>query len=96
MQTDGVSQDLFVYILRTGIRWKALPREYGSSSSVHRYFKKWKAAGFFLKLWKKELAEYDELEGIASGTNENTNELLREYFQKGESLKPFIKQILGK
>lgn len=54
-----------VYVLRTGIQWKALPKEYGSSSSIHRYFRKWEAAGFFLKLWRKGLAEYDDLEGIA-------------------------------
>ena len=54
-----------VFVLRTGIQWKALPREFGSSSSVHAYFRKWVEAGFFLKLWKKGLAEYDEMEGIA-------------------------------
>ncbi len=57
--------EAIVYVLRTGIQWKALPKEYGSSSSIHRYFRKWEAAGFFLKLWKKGLAEYDDLEGIA-------------------------------
>jgi len=57
--------EAIVYVLRTGIQWKALPREYGSSSSIHRYFRKWEAAGFFLKLWRKGLAEYDDLEGIA-------------------------------
>ena len=54
-----------VYVLRTGIQWKALPREFGSASSVHAYFQKWAEAGFFLRLWKKGLAEYDEMEGIA-------------------------------
>ena len=54
-----------VYVLRTGIQWKALPREFGSSSSVHAYFRKWTKAGLFLRLWKKGLAEYDEMEGIA-------------------------------
>jgi len=54
-----------VYVLRTGIQWKALPREFGSASSVHLYFRKWTEAGFFLKLWKKGLAENDEMEGIA-------------------------------
>ncbi len=54
-----------VYVLRTGIQWKALPREFGSASSVHAYFLKWTEAGFFLRLWKKGLAEYDEMEGIA-------------------------------
>ena len=54
-----------VFVLRTGIQWKALPREFGSASSVHAYFLKWAKAGFFLRLWKKGLAEYDEMEGIA-------------------------------
>lgn len=57
--------EAIVYVLRTGIQWKALPKEFGSSSSVHRYFQKWEAAGFFRKLWKKGLAEYDEMAGIA-------------------------------
>ena len=40
-----------VYLLRTGIQWKALPREFGSASAVHQYFQDWQKAGFFLKLW---------------------------------------------
>ena len=54
-----------VYVLRTGCQWKALPKEYGSASSVHRYFLAWKRAGVFVRLWRKGLAEYDELEGLA-------------------------------
>jgi len=54
-----------VYVLRTGIQWKALPREFGSSSAVHQYFKNWHGAGFFQKLWQAGLAEYDGMHGIA-------------------------------
>ncbi len=55
-----------VYVLRTGCQWKALPRErFGSPSSIHAYFREWEAKGFFQKLWKAGLAEYDEMEGIA-------------------------------
>jgi len=55
-----------VYVLRTGIQWKALPKkQFGSSSSVHKYFRDWEREGFFLALWKRGLAEYDEMEGIA-------------------------------
>ncbi len=52
------------YVLRTGCQWKALPREYGSGSTVHRTFQNWRAAGFFEKIWAKGLEKYDELEGI--------------------------------
>lgn len=55
-----------VYVLRTGCQWKALPEEqFGSASSIHKYFQAWKRAGVFVRLWRKGLAEYDELEGIA-------------------------------
>lgn len=58
--------EAIVYILRTGIQWKALPKaEFGSASSIHKYFLAWKRAGVFVALWRQGLAEYDELEGIA-------------------------------
>ena len=53
------------YILRTGCQWKAVPREFGSGSTLHRYFQQWEAAGVFRRLWKGCLLEYDELKGIA-------------------------------
>lgn len=52
------------YVLRTGCQWKAVPREYGCGSSIHRYFQEWQAAGFFEKIWVLSLEKYDELEGI--------------------------------
>ena len=54
-----------VYVLRTGCQWKALPREYSSASSVHKYFQIWHQTGFFQKLWQAGLAEYDGMHGIA-------------------------------
>ncbi len=52
------------YVLRTGCQWKAVPKEYGSGSTLHRYFQEWTEAGVFRKLWKASLVEYDELKGI--------------------------------
>ena len=57
-----------VYILRTGTIWKALPREKCeglASVALHHKFQQWTRAGFFRELWRKGLAEYDEMEGIA-------------------------------
>ncbi len=55
-----------VYVLRTGCQWKALPEEqFGSASSIHKYFLEWKRKGVFVRLWRKGLAEYDDLEGVA-------------------------------
>ena len=58
--------EAILYVLRTGIQWKALPKErFGSSSSVHAYFQEWEEDGFFLRLWKAGLSEYNEMEGVA-------------------------------
>jgi putative transposase len=56
--------DGIFYVLRTGIQWKAVPREYGSGSTLHRYFQEWTELGVFRKLWRAALSEYDELKGI--------------------------------
>jgi putative transposase len=52
------------YVLRTGVQWKAAPREFGSGSSLHRYFQEWARRGVFHKLWKYLLRRYDVLRGI--------------------------------
>ena len=48
------------YVLSTGIQWKAIPKEYGTGSTVHRYFQEWTKAGVFSSLWREGLIEYDE------------------------------------
>lgn len=35
------------YVLRTGCQWKAAPPEFGSGSSLHRYFQDWVKRGVF-------------------------------------------------
>jgi transposase len=55
-----------LFVLRTGIQWKALPKErFGSPSAIHRYFLHGHAAGFFQHLWQAGLMKYDEMQGIA-------------------------------
>ena len=55
-----------VYVARTGIQWKALPKsEFGAGSAIHAYFMAWARAGVFERIWTIGLAEYDELEGVA-------------------------------
>ena len=56
--------ETIVYVLRTGCQWKALPSErFGSASAVHQRYWDWEKAGLFEALWKKGLAEYDDLAG---------------------------------
>lgn len=41
------------WILDNGAKWKDLPEEFGSKSTVHRWFKKWVQAGVFERLMRK-------------------------------------------
>jgi transposase len=57
--------DAILFVARTGCQWDALnATEICSSSTAHRYFQEWTAAGVFQKLWTAGLKEYDELKGI--------------------------------
>jgi transposase len=42
--------DGIFYVLRTGCQWNAVPKGFGSSSSLHRYFQKWVKRGLFKDL----------------------------------------------
>jgi transposase len=54
-----------LYLLRTGCQWKALPPQFGASSTVHRYFQEWSRRRVFYRFWKKCLQTYDARRGIA-------------------------------
>jgi len=56
--------DGIFYVLRTGIQWKALPRQIGAGSSVHDRFQEWRQAGVFRQLWAAGLLAYDSAQGI--------------------------------
>jgi transposase len=63
---DRRAMEAILFVLRTGCQWNALnATEICSSSSAHRRFQEWIAAGVFLEMWKQGLCEYDELKGIA-------------------------------
>lgn len=53
-----------IYVLRTGCQWNAVPRYYGGSSTIHRYFQFWAREGFFLNIWKAGLLKAVELDTI--------------------------------
>jgi putative transposase len=56
--------DGIFYVLRNGCLWKAVPREYGSGSTIHRYFQEWTERGVFRRLWKSLVKRYDLRRGI--------------------------------
>ena len=62
---DRKAMDAIFFVLRTGCQWNALNATgICSSSSAHRRFQEWTAAGVFQKLWALSLEEYDVLKGI--------------------------------
>ena len=52
------------YALRTGCRWKKVPKEFGSGSTCHARFQERVGIGVFKKIWKRLLEIYDELKSI--------------------------------
>ncbi len=59
------AMDAIFFVARTGCQWNALNATgICSSSSAHRRFQEWTAAGVFQDLWAMSLAEYDELKGL--------------------------------
>jgi transposase len=62
---DRDAMDAILLVLRTGMQWNALDASgIRSSSSAHRRFQEWRAAGVFAEIWCQRLLEYDEVVGI--------------------------------
>lgn len=62
---DRAAMDAIFFVLRTGCQWNALSGTgICSSSSAHRRFQEWTAAGVFEEFWRQGLLAYDELVGI--------------------------------
>jgi len=62
---DRDAMDAIFHVLRTGAQWNSLNATgICSSSTAHRRFQEWEAAGVFLELWRSGLEVYDELKGL--------------------------------
>jgi putative transposase len=53
-----------LFVLLTGIPWRALPRCFGAATTAHDRFQEWCAAGVFEELWRHALLEYDGTVGL--------------------------------
>jgi len=53
-----------LFRLRSGCQWNRLPQCFGDDSTVHRWFQRWSADGFFRELWDLLLTECAELGGV--------------------------------
>jgi transposase len=63
-----------LWVLRSGARWKDLPKRYSSPSTCWRRLRDWEEKGIWLKVWRTFLAELDVrhrlkwVEAFADGT----------------------------
>lgn len=48
-----------LWVLRSGARWKDLPRKYPSPSTCWRRLQQWEEAGVWLKAWRALLGQLD-------------------------------------
>ena len=53
-----------IHRLRTGCQWNRLPAEFGSDTTVHRWFQRFVEDGVFEELWAVLVAACDELGGV--------------------------------
>lgn len=56
--------EAILFVLLTGIPWRALPRCYGPATTAHDRFQEWAVADVFEELWRHALLEYDEKVGL--------------------------------
>jgi len=49
-----------LWILKTGARWRDLPKAYPSASTCWRRLRRWEEQGVWLKVWRQFLCELDQ------------------------------------
>ena len=53
-----------IHQMRSGCQWNRLPREFGSDSSVHRWFQRFVQDGVFETIWGALVDACDDLGGV--------------------------------
>jgi transposase len=48
-----------LWVLRSGARWRDLPRDYGSPSTCHRRLQEWQDQGIWEQIWLQLLGTLD-------------------------------------
>jgi putative transposase len=54
-----------IFRMRTGCQWNKLPEDFGSDSTVHRWFQRLCEDGVFEALWARLAEACDELGGVS-------------------------------
>jgi putative transposase len=64
LEIEATLQGIF-YLLKTGCQWKAIPRCFGPSSTIHDHFQRFVSSDLFFKGWLHALEKYDRYVGLA-------------------------------
>jgi len=57
---DRCTLNGILWVLRSGARWRDLPRQYGSPSTCHRRFQEWQDQGVWERIWLTFLGQLDQ------------------------------------
>ena len=57
-----------IWVLRTGVPWRDIPRQFGQSNTIHRRFRRWVADGVFDLLFDTLSADRDLQAVMVDGT----------------------------
>ena len=57
---DGRTINGILWVLRSGARWRDLPREFGTPSTCHRRLQEWQDQGVWEQIWLKFLGTLDQ------------------------------------
>jgi transposase len=49
-----------LWVLKTGARWRDMPKEYPSASTCWRRLRQWEEQDLWLKIWRQFLSELDQ------------------------------------
>lgn len=58
------AMEAILYMLRSGCKWKEIPRSLGAPSTVRRRFREWQELGVFQRMWRAGLLTYDEMRAL--------------------------------
>ena len=56
---DRKTLEGILWVLRTGARWRDVPREYGSPTTCWRRLKQWEESGVWETIWRALLANLE-------------------------------------
>jgi len=58
---DRKIMEAILFLIDTGFKWKAIPRNLGSPSTIYRRFHEWRETGLYQRMWATGILTYDEL-----------------------------------